>query len=141
MNELLINGVDASTYGVKLSPGSVGKLLVPVTYKDYVSNESRLEHGVRVLIPSTPKVASREVTLTFQVNADTEVAFESRKEALLGELKSGALTIQLPTKSSEIFKLVYLGGTSYTGGLSGHACKITAKFLEPNPADRIGSIL
>ena len=137
MIELLINNTDASTYGVRMGKGFLDTLLAPKSLKEFVSNESRLEDGVRVICPQTPKFASREVTLNFQITGTSESDFKTKRDAFFALLYAGRITLSVPSKSSDVFKLVYEGNSpTYKGGLYGHACKVAVKFSEPNPNDR-----
>ena len=48
--ELLINGKDAwTTWGVCMGEGFLDSIDAPAPMKDYIENESRLEHGKRVI--------------------------------------------------------------------------------------------
>ena len=137
MIELKLNNTDAGTIGVKMGKGFLDALLAPKPLKEFVSNESRLEDGVRTIVPSTPKIASRDVTLTFQITGSNSTAFNTNKAAFFALLYAGSVTIEVPQNSSEKFKLIYVGNApAYKGGLSGYACKVTVKFNEPNPNDR-----
>ena len=65
--KLLINNKDAYvTWGVRMDDGFLTALCAPCTMKEYIENESRLEHGKRV-VTDNAKVASREVTLAFTI--------------------------------------------------------------------------
>lgn len=104
--------------------------------KDYIENESRLEHGKRVITDNV-KVASREITLQFTIEGNSESDYITKKKAFQTELEKGAVNIKIPALGSEVYKLVYLGkNISY--GLSLDRCfgKVSSKFSEPNPMDR-----
>lgn len=137
--ELYINGKDAWTvWGVNMGEGFLDALDAPLPMKEYIQDESRLEDGVRI-DTSSPKVASRDITLGFTITGSSESDYRSRKAAFQSELQKGAFTVKVPALSGETFRLVYTGkGISY--GLSrrrdfGH---FTMKCTEPNPADRNG---
>lgn len=137
MIELLINNTDAAQYGVRMGKGFLDALFVPKSLKEFVSNESRLEDGIRVLYPQTPKFAAREMTLNFQITGTSENDFKAKRDAFFALLYAGRVTLSVPSKSSEVFKLTYMGNSpTYKGGLFGHACKVAVKFSEPNPNDR-----
>lgn len=131
---ILINGTQLA--GVRMAPGSIAKLVAPISPKEFVSNESRLEDGKRVLYPSDVKFAPRELTITFQVTGSTESEFNTRVSAFYNAMYRGYVTLEVTDVSDDVYKLSYLGSSTYKGGMSGHACKITVKFEEPNPADR-----
>lgn len=126
---------DTILAGVKL----IGKdsLLAPAPLKDYIENESSLEDGVRVIIPTTPKKKGREVTLGFQVVGSTALEFETRKAALFAEFYKGTFKLSELGFTNDVFHLLYTGKSiSYGQGLSGTACKVSAIFRENNPANR-----
>lgn len=143
MAELYINGVDAfTTWGVKMGDGFLDALDVPVQAKEYIENESRKEHGKRVLVKdssgnSLVRLASREVTLTFIIMGDTHEEYLSNKRAFYDELYKGEMSIQVPDDSDNIYHLIYKGkSSSYGQSLDRTMCKITIKFEEPNPSNR-----
>lgn len=135
--ELYINGKDAwATWGVNMGEGFLDAIDAPLQMKSYIQDESRLEDGVRI-DTSSPKVASRDITLGFTIMGSSESDYRSKKAAFQTELQKGAFTVKVPALSSDTFKLVYTG-KSISYGLSkrrdfGH---FTMKCTEPNPADR-----
>lgn len=135
--DLLINGRDAwTTWGVRMGDGFLDTIDGFNEMKDYIENESRLEHGKR-MITDNAKVASREITLQFTITGNSESDYRAKKKAFQSELEKGAVTISVPALVSEVYKLVYLGkNVSY--GLSLDRCfgKVSSKFCEPNPTDR-----
>ncbi len=135
--ELLINGKDAwTTWGVCMGEGFLDSIDAPVPMKDYIENESRLEHGKRI-ITENAKVDSRNFTLEFTIMGSTESDYRAKKKAFESELYKGPITVQIPKLNSEVYRLVYLG-KSISYGLSLNRCfgKFSAKFEEPNPANR-----
>lgn len=134
---LIINGKDAfSTWGVRMGDGFLDAIDGFNEMKDYIENESRLEHGKRVITENT-KVASREVTLQFTIEGSSESDYRTKKKSFQKELEKGAVNIKIPALGSEVYKLVYLG-KSISYGLSLDRCfsKVSSKFCEPNPMDR-----
>lgn len=132
--DLIINGKDALTnWGVRMGEGFLDAIDGFNEMKDYIENESRLEHGKRV-ITDNAKVASREITLQFTIEGSSESDYRAKKKAFQAELEKGTVNINIPTLTNEIFKLVYLG-KSISYGLSPDRCfgKISSKFCEPNP--------
>ena len=137
MTELLINGTDASLYGIRTGKGFTDTLLSPVPLKEFVSNESRLEDGVRVVVPAVPKFAAWEFSLQFQITGTDAEDFAAKRDAFFALLYSGRITLSVPQKSGSVFRLIYMGSSpAYRGGLYGNACKVTVKFMEPDPSDR-----
>lgn len=136
--ELIINGNDAWTqWGVNMGDGFIDTLDAPLPMKEYIENESRLEDGKRVLTANVKK-DSREITLSFTIIGTSESDYRAKKKAFETELYNGALTILVPKVSSDVYHLIYTGkNISY--GLSLDRCfgNFSAKFEEPNPADRV----
>jgi hypothetical protein len=135
--ELLINGKDAwTTWGVCMGEGFLDSIDAPLPMKGYIENESRLEHGKRV-ITDNAKLDSRELTLAFTITGSSENDYKEKKKAFQTELGQGEMTVKVPALGNEVYKLVYLGkNISY--GLSLGRCfgKFSAKFEEPNPTNR-----
>lgn len=135
--DLIINGKDAwTTWGVRMGEDFLDVIDGFNEMKDYIENESRLEHGKRVITENT-KVASREITLQFTIEGNSESDYRTKKKAFQTELEKGAVNIKIPVLGTEVYKLAYLGkNISY--GLSLDRCfgKISSKFIEPNPMDR-----
>ena len=135
--DLIINSKDAwTTWGVRMGDGFLDAIDGFNEMKDYIENESRLEHGKRV-ITDNAKVDSREITLQFTIEGGSESDYRTKKKAFQTELEKGVVSIKVPALGNEVYKLVYLGkNVSY--GLSLDRCfgKVSSKFCEPNPADR-----
>lgn len=135
--DLIINGKDAfSTWGVRMGDGFLDAIDGFNQMKDYIENESRLEHGKRI-ITDNARVDSREITLQFTIEGSSESDYRSKKKAFQTELEKGAVSIKIPALGSEVYKLVYLG-KSISYGLSLDRCfgKVSSKFEEPNPTER-----
>ena len=104
--------------------------------KEFIENKSRLKHGKRVII-NNPKVDEREITLSFAIEGSSRSDYQSKKKAFFDELYKGKVDIQVPANSSEIYHLIYLGKSiTYAQSLDLTFGKISAKFNEPNPANR-----
>lgn len=132
--DLFINGKDAlETWGARMGNGFLDAIDGFNEMKDYIENESRLEHGKRV-ITDNAKVDSREITLQFTIEGSSESDYRSKKKAFQTEMEKGAVNIKVPVLGNEVYKLVYLG-KSVSYGLSLDRCfgKISSKFCEPNP--------
>lgn len=135
--DLFINGKDAlETWGARMGDGFLDAIDGFNQMKDYIENESRLEHGKRV-ITDNARVDSREITLQFTIEGDSESDYRTKKKAFQTELEKGAVNIKVPVLGNEVYKLVYLG-KSISYGLSPDRCfgKVSSKFEEPNPMDR-----
>ena len=135
--DLIINGKDAwSTWGVCMGDGFLDAIDGFNEMKDYIEDESRLEHGKR-MITDNAKVASREITLQFTIQGSSENDYRTKKKAFQTELERGTVNIKIPAIGTELYRLVYIGkNVSY--GLSLDRCfgKVSSKFCEPNPMDR-----
>lgn len=132
--DLFINGKDAlETWGARMGDSFLDAIDGFNEMKDYIENESRLEHGKRV-ITDNAKVDSREITLQFTIEGSSESDYRSKKKAFQTEMEKGAVNIKVPVLGNEVYKLVYLG-KSVSYGLSLDRCfgKISSKFCEPNP--------
>lgn len=135
--DLIINGKDAfSTWGVRMGDGFLDAIDGFNQMKDYIENESRLEHGKRI-ITDNARVDSREITLQFTIEGDSESDYRTKKKAFQTELEKGAVSIKVPVLGSEVYKLVYLGKSiSYGLSFDRRFGKVSSKFEEPNPTDR-----
>lgn len=135
--QLYINNKDAwTTWGVRMGSGFLDALDGFPPMKDYIENDSRLEHGRRI-ITTGAKVDSREITLEFTIEGNSETDYRTKKRAFQQELQAGAFTIKVPVLGTDVYHLVYTGkSTSYGLSISRRFGKISAKFTEPNPMDR-----
>lgn len=137
MVDLLINNKDAYlTWGVRMGDSFLDAIGAPVPLKEFIESKSRLEHGKRVIINS-PKVDEREMTLSFTIQGSSQSDYQAKKKAFFEELYKGAVDIQVPAVGSEVYHLIYLGKSiTYGQGINRTFGKVSAKFCEPNPADR-----
>lgn len=135
--DLLINGKDAwDTWGVRMGTGFIDSIDAPAPMKDYIKNESRLEHGKRI-ITDNAKMDSREFTLSFTIEGKSESDYRTKKKAFFSELEKGRITIKVASLGNEVYRLVYLGkGISYGLSLNRRFSRFSAKFEEPNPTER-----
>ena len=137
MSDLLINTQDAyTTWGVRMGEGFLDVLGASSPMKEFIENKSRLEHGKRVII-NDPKIDEREITLSFTIEGNFHACYQAKKKAFFEELYKGVVDIQVPANSNEIYHLIYLGkSVAYAQSLDHTFGKISAKFNEPNPANR-----
>lgn len=123
------------TYGVSFFKGSYIKLLNTSKAKDYIKNESRIEHGTRYLTGSAyQKRSERDVSLDILLEADTMADFVSRFETFMDKISSGMIYLKIPSRY-RVFKLVYsdiLPKQEYRN----KRATFTLKLTEPNPKDR-----
>ena len=131
MSDLLINTQDAyTTWGVRMGEGFLDVLGASSPMKEFIENKSRLEHGKRVII-NDPKIDEREITLSFTIEGNSQSDYQAKKKAFFEELYKGV------ANSNEIYHLIYLGkSVAYAQSLDQTFGKISAKFNEPNPANR-----
>ena len=137
MSDLLINTQDAyTTWGVRMGEGFLDVLGASSPMKEFIENKSRLEHGKRVII-NDPKIDEREITLSFTIEGNSQSDYQAKKKAFFEELYKGVVDIQVPANSNEIYHLIYLGkSVAYAQSFDQTFEKISAKFNEPNPANR-----
>lgn len=135
--QLLINGMDAYIkWGVSMGDNFIDNIETPAALKSYVTNESRLEHGKRVITDiSVMKVASRDVTLQFHIFGDTQSEYLQNKKAFQDVLYAGKVDIKIPSRGNETYHLIYQG-KQVSFSQTATEGKLSAKFEEPNPMDR-----
>ena len=135
--ELFINGKDAwNEWGVNMGDSFLDTIDSFPAMKDYIENDSRLEHGKRVIV-AEPRVASRSITLHFTIKGENESDFRMKRKGFETELIQGKVNVNIPALGDDVYKLLYLG-QNVTYGLSrGRSfCHLAARFEEPNPMDR-----
>lgn len=138
MADLLINNKDAyAIWGVRMGEGFLDTIGASSPMKEFIENKSRMEHGKRVII-NNPKLDEREITLSFTIEGNSQSDYQAKKKAFFEELYKGAVNIQVPANSIDVYHLIYLGKSiTYAQGLDRTFGKISSKFCEPNPANRI----
>ena len=134
-DDFYINGNGAyTTYGVRMGSGFIDALEAGLQLKDPIENDSRLEHGVRMLVST--KIAKRNVTLKFNIHGSTQAAFLTNKKAFETALYNGLVNIQIAGRT-EVYHLVYSGkSVTYNHSYNGKFGVWTAQFTEPNPSNR-----
>lgn len=135
--DLLINEKDAwTTWGIRMGDGFLDAIDGFNEMKEYIESESRLEHGKRV-ITDNARVSSRQVTLQFTIEGNSESDYRAKKKSFQAELEKGAVNIKVPMLGNEVYRLVYLGKSiSYALSLDRCFGKVSGKFEEPNPMNR-----
>lgn len=125
-----------TVYGVSFLKGSYFTMLNRASSKGYVSNDSRLENGVRMVAkPQYAKYASRTFSVQIIMQAASEPALVDKYEAFTDKISGGLFLLKLPSKK-RVLKLVYSNikpGLEYKGGFA----TFTLDLIEPNPKDRI----
>lgn len=136
--DLLINGKDAySTWGVRIGDKFLDTIGASSPLKEFIESKSRLEHGKRVIM-NNPKLDERDITLTFTIEGKSKSDYQAKKKAFYEELYKGKVDIQVPDNSDEIYHLTYTGkNVSYAQSLDRTFGKVSMRFNEPNPANRV----
>lgn len=134
-NELWINGQDAyDTWGIIVSTTTVSELMTPAGNKTLVKNESRLEHGRRVII-NNPKTDARDVTLNIQMVAKTKEQFLLNYSDFCDELAKGRLVIRTKYQPDVYYRMDYISCNQYSEFMFGIG-RYTLRLNEPDPTDR-----
>lgn len=132
-----INGTNIGSYGALLVKGAYEALLTPAPIKAVVQNDSRLQHGRRVIVEqdgSSIKFDSREVTIPILFEGNTRGAYLSGLNSFTTAVTSGLIEFACPSLGIT-FKLLYQRcQKSKDYGLTYGVYNFT--FLEPNPNDR-----
>lgn len=134
VGQLYINNQDAfSTWGVSFEDGTLAKLMTFPALKDRVTNESRLEHGKRV-INEMPRISSRELSLEMHMVAPDFATFLVRLEDFTTTLAGGEITLRTSFQPNVVYHLYYISCTQFTqfDGLA----KFILRLEEPNPTRR-----
>lgn len=135
--EVIINGKDVEkdfglVFGVDLSDA----LLAPAAAKDLIKSKSRLEDGVRTIIPKEGlRLSDRDLILEIGIKAPTRSIFLQRYNSLLEFLRSGWLELQTTHIPDTIFRLHYVSCQQFTN-YNSRIAKFILKLNEPNPANR-----
>ncbi|MBR3455745.1 MAG: hypothetical protein IKH26_10510 [Bacteroidaceae bacterium] len=134
--ELYINGQDAwTTWGIGMDSSGLSALMTPAPVKDFVSNESRLEHG-RQYITTNPRLKERELTLRLCLYAPTAALFYARYAAFCKDvLATGTVNISTRYQEGVVYHCLYQSCSQYTQ-YRGKVAKFALKLIEPNPSDR-----
>lgn len=132
MSEIVyINGRDAFDFwGISFPPEAINAICAPLANKAYIENESRDEHGSRIIIHN-PKIAKREITVEMHLSAKDEVDFDTKYERLMLMLEIGNFPIIY--KDVE-YKFIFQSCSQFSR--VGNIAKFVLKLVEPNPKDR-----
>lgn len=133
--QLYINGQDAyTTWGVSMDSSALSVLMTPAEKKDYIQNESALEHGSRV-VSVVPKLRAREIVLGIHISAPSESQFLARYAAFVNELNGGEVEIETAFQSGVVYHCLYVSCQSFSEYRLGLG-KFILKLYEPNPTNR-----
>lgn len=122
------------TYGVRLVKGAYEALLTPFGMKDYVTNQSRLEHGTRYTATQYNKKEERTVSFQVVLTGSDMNDYLAKYESFLELLASGIIYLNVP-RLGYVYKLVYTkcGNFKFYGS---NKATFTLEFKEPDPTDR-----
>lgn len=133
--QLYINGTDAwKEWGIFIDSNSLSALMTPPATKDYLSNESRLEHGTRYYT-SNVKMKERDVTLSLQFVASSESDFLSKYASFCEVLQGGTLDVKTKFQPNVVYHCLYVSCTQYSE-FNHTMAKFSLKLREPNPTNR-----
>lgn len=137
IGDLLINGSDAYAKGIAMGDNFLGNILSPSSLKSFVENDDPTKNGKEVIYPQTPKLASRDLTLTFTIFGNTTTEHLTNYKNFIALLQKGEISLSIPALGTEVYHLTYVGDSgSYMIEADRLASRLTVKFNEPNPADR-----
>ena len=137
IGDLLINGSDAYAKGIAMGDDFLGNILSPSSLKSFVENDDPTKNGKEVIYPQTPKLASRDLTLTFTIFGNTTTEHLTNYKNFIALLQKGEISLSIPALGTEVYHLTYVGDSgSYMIKADRLASRLTVKFNEPNPADR-----
>ena len=135
LGDLYINGNDAwGTYRVAMGEGFIQTLLTPAGIKDFIENESRMENWKRVVFNNS-KVASRDLTLTFNIHGDTQEEYMLNYKAFVAVLQQGKVVLRVPDLDMT-FTLVHKRSSSFALDRNRLNSRLSVKFEEPDPTSR-----
>ena len=134
--DLTINGIDAFIrYGINLEDGALSALMTPPPIKEFIENESRLQHGKKV-IARWPKYDERELTLPFHLIANSKEDFFRKYNLFCEEvLALGEFELKTRFQPDVVYRLIYLNCTQFRQFIREMAA-FALKVSEPNPANR-----
>lgn len=118
-----------------MDSSSLSALMTPAPLKDFVSNESRLDHG-RQYIATHPRLKERELTLRLNLHALTTELFYARYAAFCKDvLATGTVNISTRYQEGTVYRCLYQSCTQYTQ-YRGKVAKFALRLMEPDPTDR-----
>lgn len=135
IGELFINGKDAYlAWGISMNDASLSELMTPPSNKAFIENQSRLQHGKRV-ITADSRLDQKNLTLQVHLTAPDERAFMERYSSFCKELETGILNIQTKYQPDIVYKTIYVSCSQFSQFMRGIG-KFSLKLNEPNPKDR-----
>lgn len=136
MSELIINGKDGlMEFGVRMGDNFLDAIFAPSPTKAFIENKSRLQDGKRVIY-NNPKADERDVTLTFNLEGSTPEDYLRKYKKFKEELSKGLIAIEVPVLA-ETYRLTYQKSTTFAMNIERTFAKISVRFNESNPSERI----
>ena len=134
--QLYINNKDAFTqWGVSLNASGLSTLMTPPAVKSYIRNESAIENGSRLVTAVTPRLQSREFTVTVNLSAPDESTFLTRYASFVAEITSGELLIKTSFQPTVLYRCYYMSCDTFAEYQRGIG-KFSLKLIEPDPSNR-----
>jgi len=131
MADLLINGTDAASIGVRMGDNFLSDISAPAPLKEFIENKSRMNHGKEVIY-DYPRKDERDVTLSFNIVGSSTSDLQNKLATFNNILFNGKVTINVPSLNAT-YILTYLKSQTYAMSFARKSCKISVKFNEPNP--------
>jgi hypothetical protein len=124
-------------WGCGMGDNFLNTLLDLPPLKEFVENKGAASNGKQV-IGYYPYVDERNLTLTFTLVAASPAALLAAKGLFEAELLSLGIVLRIPSVLPDTyFRLTYLSSASFAFSGSRCACKISVRFNEANPANRL----
>lgn len=137
MKTLYINNNDAfEKYGIFFSEGSISALITPPSNKEFVTANSRLEHGTRYITDEyLVRQSERSLSLSFFIVAKNRQEMYARLNSFCENvLNKGVFTLR--TKYTNVtYNLIYKS-CSQMQDFNGRSGKFSLQVIEPNPTNR-----
>lgn len=123
------------TWKASFCKGTYEQFLKPSPMKEYITNNSRKEHGLRVVANSSnSRTDSRSLSIMMFIEGATQTEYLSNLENFMNEISNGIFSLKIP-KLNKVYKLVYTDCSNY-GDYGLKKGKFVIKLTEPNTKDR-----
>ena len=134
-----INGKNIwSTWGAELMDGALEAILTPPPVKDYIENDSRLEHGIQITSsPEICKMDSRELSLPFFITGNSQSDYLDKYSSFVSELVKGKIALKIPALGRFTICTICLVASMEATGNAGESLWSNLK----NPIRATGKIL
>ncbi len=121
--------------GIKLIKGAYDELIKFPPMKDYLTNNSRLENGVRYLAKQQyTKVNEKAFSIQFIMYAASKATLYQNLETFLGIISAGAFELKITTLG-KVFRLVYTD-CQRLETYRGKYATFELALIEPDPTNR-----